>query len=273
MGGGGGGGSWDPNQIFNRLSNGKDVATRAEITDQSTLSMFDRTAERLGITNGQITREQFVSSMQQRMSRQRPGGGPGGGPSGSNPAGAPQSGSGTPANDQGGWSPDRWAEGMFRRLDLNGDGLLNYDEMPESLRAERDKWDTNKDGFIDLNEFKAYFQAVMQQRLADNGGQWQQPWQGSWTDPAALPGTIPVPEEERRPVVYRAGNLPKELPSWFKQLDTDNDGQIGLYEWKKSGKSIEEFRQIDRNNDGFLTVDEVLRYEAERKKAPAGSRA
>ena len=36
---------------------------------------------------------------------------------------------------------DRWAESTFRRMDTNGDGLLNYDEMSESLRAERDKWD------------------------------------------------------------------------------------------------------------------------------------
>jgi Ca2+-binding EF-hand superfamily protein len=199
--------------------------------------------------------------------RQRPGGGPGT----ADPNGNPQSSPGAPANGPGDWTAnaDRWAEGMFRRLDQNGDGLLNYDEMPESLRAERDKWDTNKDGFIDLNEFKAYFQAAMQQRLADNGGQWPQPWQGGYAP--GITAAITVPEEDRRPVVFRVGSLPKELPAWFKQLDTDNDGQIGLYEWKASGKSIEEFQKIDRNNDGFLTVEEVLRYEAERKTASAGT--
>jgi hypothetical protein len=39
--------------------------------------------------------------------------------------------------------------------------------MPESLRTELGKWDTNKDGFIDLNEFKAYAQARPQQPAAD----------------------------------------------------------------------------------------------------------
>ena len=57
----------------------------------------------------------------------------------------------------GGNGPEQWAEMMFRRLDTNGDGLLNYDEMPEALKAERDKWDENKDGFIDLTEYKKYF--------------------------------------------------------------------------------------------------------------------
>ena len=56
---------------------------------------------------------------------------------------------------------DAWAEASFRQLDLNQDGLLNYDEMPESLKAEKDKWDTNKDGHIDLNEYKAYWRERM----------------------------------------------------------------------------------------------------------------
>src|SRR5205085_4502650 len=132
----------------------------------------------------------------------------------------------------------------------NGDGLLNNDEMPESLRIEREKWDANKDGFIDLAEFKAFFQARMQQVQTERaGGQ-----QG---------GLLIVPtqdeEDEPKPVVYRAGKLPKDIPSWFVQLDTDGDGQIGLYEWKNSGRSLQEFQAMDRNGDGFLTIDEVMR--------------
>src|SRR5262249_34847911 len=136
------------------------------------------------------------------------------------------------------------------------------------LRAERDKWDTNKDGFIDLSEFKAYFQAVVQQRMAENGG-WNPNWQGGMPDLGSPP--VPAEDEEiKKPVVYHAGNLPKDIPDWFKQIDSDGDGQIGLYEWKVSGRSLEEFRKIDRNNDGFLTIDEVMRYVAEQKKAGGG---
>jgi hypothetical protein len=85
-----------------------------------------------------------------------------------------------------------------------------------------------------------------------------------------LPLPAPTaPPEERRPVVYRAGHLPPGLPDWFAQLDTDHDAQIGLYEWKHSGRPLEEFRAMDRNNDGFLTVEEVLWYLAREKDRQA----
>jgi hypothetical protein len=72
------------------------------------------------------------------------------------------------------------------------------------------------------------------------------------------PGATP-PGEEPKPIVYRAGKLPKGLPPWFRQLDTDNDGQIGLYEWVQAGLPIAEFKALDRNRDGFLTIQEVMR--------------
>src|SRR5947199_8733450 len=74
-----------------------------------------------------------------------------------------------------------------------------------------------------------------------------------------LPIPEPIEEEEKKPVVYRAGTVPKEL-AWFTELDTDGDGQVGLYEWKAARKPIDDFLKMDRNNDGFLTVEEVQYY-------------
>jgi hypothetical protein len=96
---------------------------------------------------------------------------------------------------------------------------------------------------------------------------------GGGEDGGSGAATAPAEPEERRPVVYRTGKLPKELPAWFQQLDSDHDAQIGLYEWKAAGRPIAEFLRMDRNNDGFLTVEEVLRYQAQTTsadKAPAG---
>ncbi len=249
-----GGMGGDPSQWFDRLSGGKDVWVRSEITDQRQQMIFDMTAQRLGVTNGRITRDQFANSAQQMMGGMR--GGPGGGGFGGSGFGGGGGGGGGWGGQGGGAggapNPDMmagWADNMFRRLDQNGDGLLNGDEMPENLRAEREKWDANHDGFIDLTEFKAYFAARIQQNIADrNGGN----------------GQGPDEEEEKKPVVYRAGKLPRELPAWFAQLDADQDAQVSLSEWRTAGRLVDDFREIDRNDDGFLTVEEVLRYETAR---------
>jgi len=57
------------------------------------------------------------------------------------------------------------------------------------------------------------------------------------------------------------GFLPKGIPSWFKDLDTDEDGQVALHEWRAGGKKLGEFRELDHNDDGFATAEEFLRYE------------
>jgi Ca2+-binding EF-hand superfamily protein len=59
-----------------------------------------------------------------------------------------------------------------------------------------------------------------------------------------------------------AGTLPKGLPSWFEDLDKNQDGEISLREWLRGGKTREEFREFDLNDDGLITAEEVLRIVA-----------
>jgi len=255
-----GGSGGDPNERFNQMTNGKDVWIRAQTQDPWSQRMFDRIADQIGVTNGQITRQQYLAYQEQRAADRASRRGSGGPPSDA----ARGSGGPSPSPDGGGFGGRRGnrdsAEAMFSRLDLNGDGYLNYDEMPDDLRIEKQKWDTDRNGLIDLSEFKAYYQARVQPAQADRGTPNQQQWPGVWPNYFSWDSASPPEEERKPPVVYRPGKLPKELPSWFAQLDTDQDGQIGLYEWKASGRSLQEFDEMDRNKDGFLTVDEVLRF-------------
>ena len=50
------------------------------------------------------------------------------------------------------------------------------------------------------------------------------------------------------------------LPDWFATLDSDKDGQISLFEWRKGGKLTALFQEMDLNGDGLLTKEEYTRY-------------
>jgi hypothetical protein len=225
--------------MFDRIANGKNEIVLSEVTDPRSQWFLNRIVQTANITNGRITRDQYINATQQMFSQFRRDRGQ---PTDSN--------SGPPSNRQGnagasGENMDEWAEAEFKRRDRNGDGVLSEDEMGRSLRAVFQLYDANKDGVIDLKEFKAYYADQVKQRQNQLGG--------------AAVVAVAIEQEEKKPPVYRAGKLPKGIPDWFAQLDTDKDGQIGLYEWVASGRPIEQFLAMDRNNDGFLTIDEVMR--------------
>ncbi|MGL4424409.1 MAG: hypothetical protein ACRCZF_27395, partial [Gemmataceae bacterium] len=96
-----------------------------------------------------------------------------------------------------------------------------------------------------------------------NNGQWGNGGGAPWNNPGSASGTPRVTEEER-PVVYRFGKLPKDLPGWFTSLDEDQDGQVGLYEWRKGERKTTEFLPMDLNEDGLLTAEEYIRYRAQK---------
>jgi Ca2+-binding EF-hand superfamily protein len=142
-----------------------------------------------------------------------------------------------------------WADTVFAFLDRNGDGRLDANEMSPALREGLPFWDTNRDGRIDRAEYRRFFQARTEGALRERA---ERP------NPEAIPAPSLPDEETKRPAVYRAGKLPADLPAWFAQLDADGDGQVSLYEWRIAGKPLEEFPKLDRDDDGFLTVAEVL---------------
>lgn len=342
-----GGFQTDPTERFNQYSGGKDVWDRSKITDPDGQRRFDFVAQRLGVTNGVITRQQYLDYSKERESRggpfgrmTPPGGAPlmptgaGGAATPLQPPTAPPAGESRGRFGRGGpeLSAPTWAESGFRRADRNGDGVLDNDEIPDTLRNERDRWDSNRNGFIDLTEFKAFTEGRMQQWQAERGSPSSGPSFGGssrssrdgnggnpaeaimsalmnrmadggldrgssrdsnrdssrdfdrdsrrsfdpWRDgPAGMPFGRQQPEENSRPVVYSPSSLPRELPSWFTQRDTDKDGQIGLYEWRTSGEALSQFERLDANNDGYVTAEEVLRDQAvaarQGSSEPAGA--
>src|ERR1043166_9330871 len=58
------------------------------------------------------------------------------------------------------------------------------------------------------------------------------------------------------PMMKKKRGMP-ELPPWFKKMDIDKDGQVGLWEWRKAGKDLREFNKWDLDRDGFITPEEA----------------
>lgn len=203
---------------------------------------------------------------------------------------------GAPGADQ-----NQMFDSMFQRADKNGDGKITPDEASDRLRGAFAQYDKNGDGALDATEFRAY----MAERMAGGGGGpgggrggpggLGGPMGGNQFQPGAFPQPAwqggPMPggdfnpnredrpnkdkrrggddDEDARPVVHRYGKLPKELPGWFEQLDTDKDGMVGLYEWRRDKRKTEAFVEMDLNGDGYLTADEWLRYSrAQLEKKP-----
>ncbi len=62
------------------------------------------------------------------------------------------------------------------------------------------------------------------------------------------------------------------LPDTYKNLDTDYDGQIALYEWRKGKRgTISQFVQYDTDGDGFLIAKELAKTVAATPATAAAS--
>ena len=260
-GGPGGGGrrmGGDPMQFFDMLAKGKDVIRRDDL-DPNFQRMFDRMAGGLGITNGQISRDQFKTASENFRNGRSGGGAPG----------SPGDTQGKTGGGPGEMSPEqieRRAEDSFRKLDKDGDGQIKFDEMHDKLKAVWKNYDANSDGMISLDEYRSYYKDRIQIVTQETAQARSETGQPDALPPA--PDSAPAQEDDKRPTVYRHNNLPKELPPWFGELDIDKDGQVGLHEWVRAGRSIEEFNAMDRNDDGLLTVEEVLTYARLSTKSP-----
>jgi hypothetical protein len=145
----------------------------------------------------------------------------------------------------------------FAKFDRDGDELLDESELPPKWRADALRFDRDRDGKLSPTELADYLEAVEEEKKAKKaqkaaGGQ------------AMAPQAMAVQAKPRQPV-YRPGRLPAGLPPWFAELDADNDGQVGLYEWRTAGRDADEFLKLDLNEDGFVTAEEALRAQRARR--------
>lgn len=148
----------------------------------------------------------------------------------------------------GGTEANEDADRAFRVLDRDGDGVLAPAEFTAKLRDDRLKADADGNGRIDRDEYRGYFNQrataaaeAAASKAADGG---------------------------------KSSNRPSKngLPDWFADLDADKDGQIALSEWRKAGRAIALYLEMDLDSDGLLTKEEYQRFARQKDQAEANDR-
>jgi Ca2+-binding EF-hand superfamily protein len=231
-------------RIFKQIAGDKDAIEIAEMPPLRGKEEMELFAFENGITNGQLNQEQFLRYLEQLDELRK-----------------------KTAKDprklaQEVQAREERAANLFRRLDLNSDNVLNADEIAKSKASfgtfhdEWKKWDRNGDGLIDMTEFKAFYLDFHKRR--DDAREKAAAKDKDKKEPPAR--SILIEEDDiDPPVVYHYGKKrPPGLPKWFVELDKNRDGQVSLYEWRMGGRDVAEFVKMDRNDDGILTVEEVL---------------
>jgi hypothetical protein len=63
--------------------------------------------------------------------------------------------------------------------------------------------------------------------------------------------------------------LSKDLPDWFREKDTNGDGQVDMAEYASEWTAalVEEFNRYDLNHDGVITQAECLKVEGSHHKS------
>jgi hypothetical protein len=208
---------------FARLADGQPAWRRDDRAKKPLREIHDRITQRMRLAGDEVRRDEFIRYARHYLSPKD-----------------------SPAwDDKPPKDPLEEPRKIFRKLDRDRDGALAADELPDGLRADLRRWDEDRDGRINEKEYLRRFGSRLREVARDRG--------------VVLPGEEPPPRTEARPTVSRATRLPPGLPDWFSALDTDRDGQVGLYEWKRAGRTLADFRMYDANADGFITADECLR--------------
>ncbi len=109
------------------------------------------------------------------------------------------------------------AREVFRRLDQNGDRMIQFSEIARARATLFDRFDTNRNGFLEADEVRA---AVQQARRRQR-------------QPAAFAGDVAA--QARRMDVDRDGRVSRDefsrfIPDRVRRADVNGDASLSLRE-------------------------------------------
>jgi Ca2+-binding EF-hand superfamily protein len=139
------------------------------------------------------------------------------------------------------------SRGLFDLLDVNRDGRLSVREMRGAVKL-LGQLDRDGKGFLTKADIPRLYQVTLRRGSADRG---------------SLGGAAAFFELYRVSARYDAEEGPARGPLWFRKMDRNRDGDVSRKEFLFGE---EEFRKIDTDGDGLISMEEAERYDALRRK-------
>lgn len=176
---------------------------------------------------------------------------------------------------RGGFDPSE----MIRRMDQDGNGMITANEVERVPSFIRDRWTQQGLDFnrgVRVDEMASNAQRQMEdfrrQREEEGRGREERSDRPEFQPPPEMGRSEPRPSSSNSPQPKKpTTRISPLLSDAYKSLDTDFDGQIALFEWRKAKRgTISQFTQHDLDGDGFLTAKELAKSPA---PAPASGTA
>jgi Ca2+-binding EF-hand superfamily protein len=133
-------------------------------------------------------------------------------------------------------------KGLFEMIDTDGDGRLSVRELRNMVKL-LDQLDQDGDGLLAPTEVPRHYRGTFE------SGAFGGPGGGNWNDVVIV--TDGALRPEALPVRTRG-------PLWFRKMDRNHDGDVSRKEWLGTE---EEFRKIDTDGDGLISVEEAEAYD------------
>jgi Ca2+-binding EF-hand superfamily protein len=137
-------------------------------------------------------------------------------------------------------------KGLFDFLDTNKDGRLSVRELRDAVKLV-EQLDRDGDGAISRNEVPRSYQLNVRLGPVASGG-----FARGVVFVSGAGGPAPTPP------------APTAGPLWFRKMDRNRDGDVSRREWLGTEA---EFRRIDTDGDGLISLEEAERADAQMRKA------